>query len=199
MGLYYNKNAEWELIHSAYGTELKGKKGTWFSPFDGEQDVYTNISVNGREIDLGNHAILVTGDSSVINMDADKDLLCYMFANMETEMDDWKFEHFWTKEYFSSLWRHHTRNQMLNERLESERKVEQEKREAERQAKIDEIKAYAEKKKLRLVMEYDTAYFVKIDKRKHKNSEQATDEMILSFIRKFPGNGIEIVEERSIV
>ena len=198
MALYYNKNAEGELICSAYGTELKGKRGTWLSPFNGEQDVYTNISVNGREIDLGNHAILVTGDSSVINMDADKELLCYMFAHKEKEMDDYEFEHFWTKEYFSSLWRYHTRNKMLNERLESERKIEQEKREAERQAKIDEIKAYAKKKKLRLVMEYDTAYFVKIDKRKHKNSEQATDEMILSFVRQFPGNGIEIIEERSI-
>lgn len=198
MGLYYNKNAEWELIHSAYGTELKGKRGTWLSPFDGEQDVYTDISVNGRELYLGNHAILVTGNSSVINMEADKDLLCYMFAHREKEMDDYEFEQFWTKEYFGCLWRHHTRNRMLNERLENERKAEQEQREAKRQAQLDEFKAYAEKRKLYMIREYDTVYFIKLWGENKKAAGRVDDAHILDFAHNYPGNGCDIVETREV-
>ena len=202
MGLVITKNAEWELIHSAYGIELKGKRGIYDSCFNGEEEVWTDISVNGREfrypMGMGGVHIHNRAGDNIINMDSDKDLVCYMFAHREREMDDYEFEQFWRKEYFSPFWKHHTRNRMLRERQEEIERAEQEKREAERKAELDKLKAYADKKKFYMIVSGDKAYFIKLDKRNADAPGRIEDSRILQFAQDYPGNGVDIVEEREV-
>ena len=198
MGRIYNEEADWKTIHEAYGVTLKGKYADYEGSYADYSRVLTAISINGREIDLGySHFIVAEKVPYIINIEDDKNLLCYLFSY--TEMDDYEFEHFFTKEYNGSLWRHRARNHLADERIEEERLKKVAKRKANIDNQIAEFKTYAEKKKLRLVMEYDKAYFIKIDKRRYKDSDKVTDEMVLEFARKYPGNGIEIVEEREVV
>lgn len=200
MGRIYNEDKEWKVIHEAYGITLKGKYANYESAYSDYSKIITAISVNGRELDLGYaHFIVAEQTPYVINIEDDKNLLCYMFSRREKPMDDWEFENFFFKEYNGTLWRHRARNRLADERIREEEEKAQTKREAEKAKQIEDFKAYAEKKKLRLIMEYDKAYFVKIDKRRHKDSDKATDEMVLQFAREYPDNGVEIVEEREVV
>lgn len=197
----YNKNAEFQLIHEAYGVKLEGKYYSYESPWsDSEYDTVIGvIKVNGREVNLGGHEIVAFKCKGIINMEEDKDLLCNYFAhNKVDEMDDWTLEHFFLKEYHSCLWKYHTQQRILRERIEAENKKAAEERTAKRNAKIAEFQAYADKKGLRMIVDYDRAYFVKIDKRVHKNSEQAEDQLVLDFAQKYPGHGIEIKEVKGI-
>lgn len=200
--IYGDKNQNWTLIHSAYGVNIEGKFGYYESIFgDSTEKVIERISVNGREFYLGNgHWIYADKVKGMINMEEDKEILCYYFAKMRpvVEMDDYEWESFWFKEYKNCLWKHHTRNRMLNERLENERKAEQERREAKHQAQLDEFKAYAEKRKLYMVREYDTVYFIKLWGENKKAAGRVDDAHILDFARNYPGNGCDIVETREV-
>jgi len=201
--IYGDKKQNWTLIHSAYGVNIEGKFGYYESIFgDPTEKVIERISVNGREFYLGNgHWIYADKVKGMINMEEDKEILCYYFAKMRpvAEIDDYEWESFWFKEYKNCLWRYHARNHMLNERLENERKVEQERREAKRQAQLDELKAYATKKKFYMIVSGDKAYFIKLDKRNADAPGKVDDAHILSFAQDYPGNGVDIVEEREVM
>ena len=204
MGLIYgDKNQNWTLIHSAYGVNIEGKFGFYQSPFgDPTEKVIESISVNGREFYLGNgHWIYADKVKEMINMEEDKDLLCYYFAKMRpvSGMDDYDWENFWFKEYKSCLWKHHAQNCMLNERIEAERKVEADKRKAREQKILNEYKAYAKKKKLYMIREYDTVYFLKLTGENTKAPETVDDIHILQFAKDYPGNGCDIVETKEVV
>lgn len=188
----------WKPIHSAYGVDLKGQFGVYNSPFDGNRDVIVAISVNGRELYLGNNFINAHHEEGVINMEDDKDLLCFMFSRREKEMDDWEFDRFFTKEYFHTLWRSKARDRKLLEEMEKAEAEVAKIKQLKREQSIAECKVYAEKKKLRLIIDHDNAYFVKIDRKRHKNADDVPDQTILDFIEKYPGNGVEIVETRKI-
>lgn len=199
MGIIWNKNAEWKTIHEAYGIKLEGKYAGYDSVTSPEiTRCITAISVNGREIELGNNCIFAENSTGhYINMEDDKDILCWHLAH--TLMDDYDFEQFWTKQYHGYPWKHFA--------LEKKRRIEEHRRqEAEweaHKAKVDatiaEFRSIAERKGQRLIVEGDSAHFVKIDKRRHKDADKADDAMVLNFARTYPGNGIDIMETREVV
>ncbi len=193
-----SEEREWKPIHFNYGIELNGIFGVYNSPFDGNRDVIVAISVNGRELYLGNNFINASHEEGIINMEDDKDLLCYMFSYQEKPMDDWELEKFWIKEYKGSLWRSITRDRKLRDEKERIMKEVEKERQLKREKVIMECKVYAEKKKLRLIIDNDNAYFIKIDRKWHKNADEVPDQTILDFIERYPGNGVEIVETREI-
>lgn len=200
MGIIWNPNAEWKTIHEAYGIKLQGKYAGYDSISSPEiTRCITAISVNGRDLELGNRCIFAEDPTHrFINMEDDKDILCWYLAHTLLQ-DDYDYEQFWLKQYHNYPWKHFA--------LEKKRRIEEHRRqEAEweaRKAKVDatiaEFQKEAERKGQRLIIEGDTAYFVKIDKRRHKGADKADDQMILKFVRTYPGNGIEIVEIREVV
>lgn len=203
MGLIYgDKEQNWTLIHSAYGVNIEAKFGYYQSPFgDPTEKVIESISVNGREFYLGNgHWIYADKVKGYINMEEDKDFLCYYFSKMcpVCEMDEYDWENFWLKEYKGCMWKHHVQNRMLNERLEAERKVAFEKQKAKEQELLDSFKAYADKKKLYMIREYNTVYFLKLTGKNKKAAGSVDDKQILQFARDYPGNGCDIIETREV-
>ena len=198
--IIWNPNAEWKTIHEAYGVKLEGKYAGYDSVSSPEiTRCITAISVNGREIELGNNVIFAEDPTHhFINMEDDKDILCWYLAHTLL-MDDYDYERFWVKEYHCHMWRHFAeqKKRRIEEHERLEREIEE--REAQKAANIALYQAYADKKNLRLIVDGDTAYFVKIDKRRHKNADKADDAMVLNFARDYSGNGIEIVEEREVV
>lgn len=200
MGVIFDKNAKWELIHEAYGIRLEGKFAGYESVFSPEiRRCITDISVNGRQFYLGNNCIYAEDKTGqYINMDADKDILCWYFAHLDKEMDDWEYEHFWLKEYHNAFWKHRALQRKQREAEQERNRIAAEEREAERQKVIADFQAYANKKKLRMIIADDNAYFIKINKRIHKNADEAADDLVLMFAKEHPGNGVEIVETREV-
>ena len=194
----YNPS-EWQTIHEAYGILLEGRYDIYDWSYKPASKVITHIRVNGREFELGNaHFILAEKEEGMINMEDDKGILCYFFSKAD-EMNDYDWERFWTRSYTSPLWRSQALNWNQREIQDKANREAAEKRKAEREAAIEELQKYADKKKLRLIIEYDTVYFIKIDKKKHKDADAASDELVLMFAREYPGNGVEIVEERKVI
>ena len=119
MIIYGDKNQDWTLIHSAYGINIEAKFGYYESPLgDSTEKVIEEISVNGRSVYLGNgHWIYADKVKGYINMEEDKDDLCYFFSKMHplSEMDDWKLENWFTKQYKNSIWKSHVRNRKIED------------------------------------------------------------------------------------
>lgn len=117
MGIVYIKDAPVVTIHEAYGITLKGKYAHYDSIWSPEIDkCLIEIYVNDRKMELGNNCIFATKCSHYQNIEDDKDILCYFFAHLDKEMDDWEFEQFFRKQYHNGLWRYRTRNKMFEER-----------------------------------------------------------------------------------
>lgn len=185
-------------IHSAYGVTLKGEiqEYTWY---DGKvDDVIYTIWVNEREIYLGYSFFIILSDPSGqrINMEADKDVLCWYLAH--NPMNDQELEDFFLKQYHHTLWKYHARNEMFKEKQEAEEKKRAEMRRERREAELAAIKAYAEKKNYYMVRDYDSIYLIKLDKQRREEVENGNvaDDVVLRFAKECPGHGCDIVERK---
>lgn len=193
MGRLYNKNRPIVDIHEAYGIKLRGEIDEYESCLEQcTREIIVRLWINDAEIDLGASWIYRNKEEGIINMEDDKDLLCYYFANNPRE--PWEMLKFFEKEYHNTIWRERARQMMFKERIDEEQRKKEEERKAKRQLWIQSCEEYAAKKKLRLIVDYDKAYFVKIDKKRHKNSDDVDDKTVLDFADKYPGNGVDIVE-----
>lgn len=187
-------------IHSAYGITLKGEiqEYTWY--YGGTDDVIMRIWVNEREVYLGHQHFIILSDPSGqrINMEADKDLLCWWLAH--NPKDDRELEEFFLREYHHSMWKHFARNQMFKERQDAELERIAERRKAKETEQMEEMQAYADKKKYYLIRKYDDIYFIKYDKRKYKaeDLDRVGADVVLQFAQEHPGNGVDIAEERRL-
>lgn len=119
MGIIWNKNAPVREIYSAYGITLKGVYMGYESVWSARNvnEVITTLYINEREVELGNgHCIFAADETGqFINMEKDKDDLCYWLS--KNEMDDWELENFFYKEYTSCLWRCRVRQMKMRERM----------------------------------------------------------------------------------
>lgn len=187
-------------IHNAYGITLKAEiqEYTWY--YGGTDDVVMRIWVNEREVYLGHQHFIILSDPSGqrINMEADKDVLCWYLARHP--MNDLELEDFFLKQYHGTLWKYHAQNRMFKERQDAELERIAAKAKAERDAQLDELHKYAEKKKLYMIVQYDQIYFIKYDKRKYKaeDLDKVGADNVLRFAQDYPGNGVDIVEERRL-
>lgn len=187
-------------IHSAYGVSLKGEiqEYTWY--YGGTDDVIMRIWVNEREVYLGHQHFIILSDPSGqrINMEADKDLLCYWLS--KNPKTDEELETFFLKEYHRCLWKHFAQQWMFKERQDEELERIAARAKEKRDAQLDELHKYAEKKKFYMVVQYDQIYFIKYDKRKYKaeDLDKVGADNVLKFARDYPGNGVDIVEERRL-
>lgn len=187
-----------KTIHSAYGVTLKGEYGT-YTWFDGRvTDVIYAIYINDRKVELGNRDFIIAEDKTnqYINMESDKDLLCYFFAHHD--LDDWELENFFAKEYKSSWWKHRTQDMQIRERLDNQRKAEQERREQNKAKQIAEVLEYANKKNLHVVMLYDDMYLLKVSQNNLDAVKCLPSDMVIEFAKEHPGNGCDIVEVRRL-
>lgn len=187
-------------IHSAYGITLKGEiqEYTWY---DGKVDnVIWRIWANEREVYLGHSFFIICEDptNQRINIEADKDVLCWYLAH--TPMTDEELEDFFIKEYHHTLWKYHARNRMFKERQDAENTRLAEERKAKHEAEMNEIKAYADKKKYYVIVEYNDVYFIKYDKRKYKaeDLDKVGADRVLQFAKEYPGHGVDIAERRTL-
>ena len=187
-------------IHSAYGITLKGdiQEYTWY---DGRvDDVIMAIYVNEREVYLGHSFFIILSDPSGqrINMEADKDVLCWYLAHHP--MNDQELEDFFLKEYHHTMWKNHARNQMFKEKQDVELERIAARAKEKREAELDEMHKYAERKKLYMIVQYDQIYFIKYDKRKYKaeDLDKVGADNVLKFAQDYPGNGVDIIERRTL-
>lgn len=186
-------------IHSAYGITLKGEiqEYTWY---DGDvDDVIMRIWVNEREVYLGYNFFIICSDltNQRINMEADKDVLCWYLAH--NPMTDEELEDFFIKEYHHTLWKYQARNRMFKEKQDAEYERIAARAREKRESEMNEIKAYAEKKKYYVIVEYSDVYFIKYDKRKYKaeDLDKVGKDKVLKFAKEYPGHGIDIAERRT--
>ena len=186
-------------IHSAYGITLKGEyqEYRWY---DGRvDDVIWRIFVNDVAIYLGNGHFIINEDKTdqYINMQKDKDLLCFWLSR--NPMDYWQLEEFFTKEYTSCWWRYKAQNLQISERIAEQRKKEAEARNEREQKQIISMQEYADKKHLYMIRDYTKVYFLKLDKKNAKAIGSIDDKLILEFAKNNPGHGCEIVETKEVV
>ena len=186
-------------IHSAYGVTLKGVYDDYHW-YDGSVDeVIMEIYVNDQRVYLGSGHFIISEDKTGqrINMEDDKDYLCYWLSTHK--MDDYELENFFLKQYHGSVWKHFARQQMMKEKMDAVHKADAERRAKERQSQIDEAEEYARKKKLHVIRKYDELYLVKLSGKNKDCVGRVTDDQILQFAKEYPGNGVEIVEKRSLM
>lgn len=199
MGRLYKANRPIVDIHEAYGIKLRGEIDEYESVIDRcTREIIVRLWVNDIEIDLGADWIYRNKENGYINMEDDKDQLCYWIAN--TDYTPWELHQFFTKEYNGCLWRSRTRDMEMRERQKKEWEREAKEREAKRNKEFEECKAYADKKKLYMIVEHETVYFIKATGKNKEiiESGKADDKMILDFARNYPGNGCDIVETREV-
>lgn len=131
-------------------------------------------------------------------MESDKDLLCYWLS--VNPMDEHELDKFFTDitGYKGSLWRYKARMKMLAEKLEEQRKADAEAKRAAEEVQLASFKAYANKKNLYMIRDYDHVYFLKLSKKNSKAIGTLDDKVILDFARNYPGHGCDIVEEMNL-
>ena len=189
-------------IHSAYGITLKGEYEVYHW-YDGrDDDVIWRIWVNDREIYLGRGHFIISEDKTeqYINMESDKDLLCYWLS--KNPMDDYALDRFFTDSvggYRSCWWRSHARDRMLRDRLEEQRKAEADARKSAEEIQMAAYKAYADKKNLYMIRDYNVVHFLKLNKKNAKAIGVLDDDVILEFAKNYPGHGCDIVETKEVM
>ena len=115
MGRLYNKDMPVETIHNAFGITLRGEIDGYYSFLSPEvKRTVVRLWINDIEIDLGANDILRDKNPNLINIEDDKELLCYWLSLHP--MNQWQLEQFFTKEYKGTLWRHKARIKILENR-----------------------------------------------------------------------------------
>lgn len=199
MGRLYKANRPIVDIHEAYGIKLRGEIDEYESVIDQcTREIIVRLWVNDIEIELDARGIYRNKENGLINMEDDKDLLCYWIAN--TDHTPWELHQFFTKEYTGCLWRSRARDMQMRERQRKEREIETKEREAKRNKELEECRVYADKKKLYMIVDGETVYFIKLTGKNKEivDSGNANDKMILDFAHDYPGNGCDIVETREV-